>query len=199
VRLELNVQRLTLGSDFSLPAGVTSVINLGFIDAPLRGLFNFDSIVTTASNDNRLRDLSTRSFTSASGLLVASDVRADNLAIGGILAIGRNLLPFSTSTSFMRTVSANAIGVGSGINFEGREGTGSTAAGDGFSLQLLAPAIVFNTGGGFGINGANLDGGSATSFGVGGSGGTLQIGNDTTPIAGDVTLGGVISATTAGT
>jgi hypothetical protein len=195
-RLELNVGRLTLGSDFTLPAGTAALLNLGNIDAPDHGLFNFDSIVTSGPGDDRLSDLSTRSFTAANSLLIGRDLRADTLAIGDVLAIGGDYRPFSAATNFIRTVSADTIAIGGGINFAGANGSGSTGPGDGFSLQLLASSIVINDGSGFGIDGVNLDGGDATSSGVGGSGGTLQIGNDTTPIAGDVVLSGPISATT---
>ncbi|MFN2476367.1 MAG: FecR domain-containing protein, partial [Chthoniobacterales bacterium] len=188
-KLDLDVRRLTLGSDFTLPPGVVGNLKLGVVDAPTRALFGFDTIVTTGSGDDRLRDLSVRSFSSAGNLLVSRDVAADFLAVGNMLAIGREFRPYSSDPTTTRIASAQQIGIGSGINFAGRDGTSATLPGDGFSLQLFADEILFTTGSDFGINGANLNGGNRTSAAantVGGSGGTLDIGTAARPIVGNV-------------
>lgn len=198
-RLDLDVGTLTLASDFTLPASVASTLKLGNVDAPSHGLFGFQSIVSTGSGDDRLRDLSVRDFTASNSLIVGRDVTAQTLLVGDKLDIGGQLRPYSTAPSTIHIASAKQIGIGGGINFTGRDATSSSAAGDGLSLLLLADEIVFTTGSDFGIAGANLDGGDralGVSGSLGGSGGTLDIGNIGRPINGDVTLDAPISATT---
>lgn len=210
-RLELNVRRLTLGGDFTMPAGTAAIFNLGNIDAPLRGLFGIASIVTTGSGKDQLRDLSAGSFTAANSLLVSRDVSADNLTASNNIVIGRDLLPYSADSALPRSITADRIGIGRGINFAGADGASNpaTAPGNGFSLDLFASRIIFSDDeddddddddneGRLAIGGANLNGGDAApASGLeGGSGGTLNIGSESAPIAGDVHLNAPITATT---
>ena len=116
----------------------------------------------------------------------AGDIRANNIsATQSIHADGAII---GSSGTF--TLSAFNIDAAAGLYYVGNPG----AAGG--NLTLSANTIFFDSAVG-GINGANLDGGGATLTSlVGGDGGTLNIGTDAAPIAGDVVINAPISATT---
>ena len=206
-RFDITVTNLEVLSNFTLPDGAIGNLTVGEnIDAENRNLIGFNAITTLGSGDDRLRDVATRTFSAGNNLLIGRDLTADFVSAGGVLDVRRELLPYSSDPALLRFVTADRIAIDRGINFAGANGSANPAIapGDGLSLELHASEIIFSDPTGmpnpdvFAIGGANLNGGDAsppTGF-EGGSGGTLNIGSEAVPIAGDVTLDGPITATT---
>jgi hypothetical protein len=202
-----NVGALELLSNFAIPASAVGNLTVrSNIDADNRALTGFQSIITQGSGEDRLRTVTTRSYNANGDLVVRQDMRADVIAAGGIVDIGRELLPNGPDPSLLRSVSADRINIDRGINFAGRDGDSNPdlMPGNGFSLDLFASRITISDPSGMPdpnaitIAGANLDGGNAAppTTSEGGSGGTLNIGTEASAIAGDVNLRGSVSATT---
>ena len=217
---DVNVGALELLSPFAIPEGAVGNLTVrSNIEAENRALTGFNSIVTEGTGEDSLRTVSTRTYNANGDLVVRQDMSADVIAAGGVVDIGRELLPYTDDPATPRSVSADRIAIDRGINFAGTSGDNNPAGppGNGFSLDLFASQITFadrnngddddegdegdddeDDGGAFVIGGANLDGGDAAppSGAEGGSGGTLNIGTESRPIAGDVDLNAPISATT---
>ncbi|MDQ6654859.1 MAG: hypothetical protein M3Y80_03485 [Verrucomicrobiota bacterium] len=138
-------------------------------------------------------DVSGNDLTGLDKISTSGDIRANNIRATQSIHAGGAII----GGGGVYNLSAFRIDAGAGLLYRGDAG----AAGG--NLSLAANTIYFDSAAG-GINGANLNGGDAErddddaslDSPKGGSGGSLNVGTDLAPIAGDVVINAPISATT---
>lgn len=190
---------ITLASHFVLPGGAT-----GYLKAGSGGLigrsFNiggFDLVQSAGKID--VGSLDAQRLVGGYTVSVTGNLTVGEADVVKWLYASGTIGPRSgDSPSTPHILKAETIQTLGGLDFRGQRGSLTTAPTGGGQATLLTASSLFNGSNGNGINGAKLDGGDAAllSLHAGGDGGTLRVGTDTQPIAGEIQVKAPISATT---
>ena len=197
-RVNLNGAAVSLTGNVIVPAGVLASLHAGIgnLDGVGFSLSGFDSVMS--DKNLSVGNLDARELIVLKNATVAGNLSIATTDITGSLTVGGAVKARTGDTaSSPHLLQADRFQIGAGLVFTGASGTASTLPAAGGILEIDASHILFGAGIDS-INGANFDGGAGKNGTLqgGGDGGTLNVGTDTNPIAGQIAVNGPISATT---
>lgn len=202
--LRVEAKKLIVPQSIALANGRIGILKGGAegVNAAGYNLTGFEQVALDGGNI-AVHNLDSRQISTINGNVTATgNLSAEHATIDGDLKVAGTIHARSGSTaSTPHDLTAKSFEAGGGLNFRGANAglLLSTPTGGGWvRLNSTEKDIVFETTSGR-IAGANLDGGSAAgllNFTEGGDGGTLEVGTDAAPTAGDIAVKGAISATT---